>query len=96
MRRRWPSLKTLYWSAVGVVLGVILHISYVLAAPHLSGGTAWRQLGSQLPVNQMKVLAPIRPGAQPLPFMAPDVRYAMCRYDLGAGALQIRTRLLDQ
>ena len=40
-------------------------------------------------------LSPIRPGAQPLPFMAPDVRYAMCRYDLGAGALQIRTRLLD-
>jgi uncharacterized membrane protein len=96
MRQRWSFLKTLYWSIAGLILGAILHISYVLAAPHLSGGTAWRQLSPQLPINEMKVLAPVKPGAQPLPFMAPDVRYAMCRFDLAAGPLQIRTRLLDQ
>jgi uncharacterized membrane protein len=82
MRQRWSFLKTLYWSIAGLILGAILHISYVLAAPHLSGGTAWRQLSPQLPINEMKVLAPVKPGAQPLPFMAPDVRYAMCRFDL--------------
>ena len=95
MRRRWPSSKTVYWSAVGIVLGTILHIGYVLAAPHLSAHTAWRQLAPQLPVNEMKLLPPVRPGAQPLPFMAPDVRYAMCRFDLAAGPLQVRTPLLD-
>ena len=95
MRRGWPLLKTLYWSVIGVVLGIILHISYVLAAPHVSGGTAWRNLSPQLAINEMKVMAPVRPGAQPLPFMAPDVRYAICRFDLAAGSLQIRTKLLD-
>ena len=95
MRRGWPHLKTLYWAVVGLVLGVIVHITYVLAAPHVTGGTAWRQLSPQLPINAMKVLAPVRPGAQPLPFLAPDVRYAICRYDLAAGALQIRAPMLD-
>ena len=95
MRRRWPILRTVYWSVVGLVLAAILHISYVLAAPHVTAKTAWRQLSPQLPFNEMKVLPPIRPGAQPLPFMTPDVRYAMCRFDLAAGPLQIKTRLLD-
>lgn len=95
MRRGWPYLKTLYWAAVGVLLGVILHISYVLAAPHLSTVTAWRQLSPLLPINEMKVLPPVRPGAQPLPFMTPDVRYAICRFDLAAGALQVKARVLD-
>ena len=87
--------KTLYWAMIGTVLGAIVHIGYVLAAPLTSSATAWRQLSPQLPINEMRVLPPVRPGAQPLPFMAPDVHYAMCRYDLGAGPLQIKTRLLD-
>ena len=57
MRRGWPYLKTLYWAAVGVLLGVILHISYVLAAPHLSTVTAWRQLSPLLPINELIALA---------------------------------------
>lgn len=96
MRRRWPLLKTVYWSVIGLVLGSILHITYVLAAPHVSARTPWRTLSPQLPINAMKVLPPVRPGAQPLPFMAPDVRYAICRFDLAAGALLIRTPLIDQ
>jgi uncharacterized membrane protein len=95
MRRRWPILKTVYWTVVGLVLAAIVHISYVLAAPHVTARTAWRQLAPQLTLHQMRVLPPIRPGAQPLPFMTPDVRYAMCRFDLAAGPLQVRTRLLD-
>lgn len=95
MRRGWLTAKTVYWAIVGIVLGAILHITYVLAAPHVSAQTAWRRLSPQLPINEMKVLAPVRPGAQPLPFLAPDVRYAVCRFDLGAGPLQIKTRLLD-
>lgn len=95
MRRSWFSSRTLYWACVGIVLGAILHVSYVLAAPHLATRTAWQRLNPQLPINQMKLLPVVKPGAQPLPFMAPDVRYAMCRFDLAAGALEIKSRLLD-
>lgn len=95
MRSGWPILRTVYWTIVGLLLGAVLHISYVLAAPHITAKTAWRQLSPQLPLNEMKVLPPIRPNAQPLPFMTPDVRYAMCRFDLAAGHLQVRTRLVD-
>ena len=95
MRRTWLSLRTFYWGSVSIVLGAILHVTYVLAAPHLATGTAWQQLSPQLPINTMKLLPVVQPGAQPLPFMAPDVRYAMCRFDLAAGALEIKSRLLD-
>ena len=95
MRHSWLSLRTVYWGVVGAVLGAILHVTYVLAAPHLATGTAWRQLSPQLPLNAMKMLPAVKPGAQPLPFLAPDVRYAMCRFDLGAGSLEIKSRLLD-
>ena len=95
MRHSWLSLRTVYWGVVGAVLGAILHVTYVLAAPHLATGTAWRQLSPQLPLNAMKMLPAVKPGAQPLPFLAPDVSYAMCRFDLGAGSLEIKSRLLD-
>jgi len=95
MKRALLSWRTLYWAVVGLVLGAILHVTYVLAAPHLASSTAWRQLSPRLPINEMKVLPPIRPGAQPLPFMAPDVRYAICRFDLAVGPLEIRSRMLD-
>ena len=95
MRHSWLSVRTVYWGVVGAVLGAILHVTYVLAAPHLATGTAWRQLSPQLPLNAMKMLPAVKPGAQPLPFLAPDVRYAMCRFDLGAGSLEIKSRLLD-
>ena len=95
MKRSFLSLRTVYWAVVGLVLGAILHVGYVLAAPHLATRTAWRQLSPGLPINAMKILPAIKPGAQPLPFMAPDVRYAMCRFDLAAGPIEIKSRLLD-
>lgn len=95
MKRSWPIAKTLYWGAVGLVLAAILHVSMVLAAPQMANRTAWATLQPQLPVNTMRVLPAVRPGAQPLPFLAPDVRYAMCRYDLATGPLGITGRLLD-
>ncbi|MCH9806600.1 MAG: hypothetical protein K0U74_02605 [Alphaproteobacteria bacterium] len=59
----------------------ILHIVATLAAPAMMGRSAYDRLSSLLPINEMIVLQPITPEFQPLPFLTPDVRYAMCRYD---------------
>lgn len=64
-----------------VVAAAILHICATLAAPYLATAPAYSRLAAALPVNAMKLIPPVTRAAQPLPFLAPDARYAMCRFD---------------
>ncbi len=75
--------------ALALFAVLILHILATLAAPRLAPSTAYSRLADLLPVNSMQILPPIAPGAQPLPFMGPDSRYAMCRFDSTKGPVQI-------
>lgn len=94
--RKLVSGKTLYWAFAGLVLGGILHISAVLLAPLFTSATAWTRLRAVTQVNTAAVLPAAEPARQPIPFMAPDVRYAVCRFDLSSGApLTVRGKLLD-
>ena len=86
--RNWKTL--IYWLTVAAVLGGIIHICTILALPHLAEKDAWARLAALAPVNKMLVLPQATPEAQALPMMAPDIRYAACRYDLSGGALKIR------
>src|SRR5690606_20344600 len=67
----------------------ILHILTTLTVPLFSVTTAFARLEPLLPVNEMKILPPVTPDAQPLPFLTPDVRYAMCRYDSTGGPVRV-------
>jgi uncharacterized membrane protein len=89
---RLPRVK-LRVIAAALVAVVILHILATLAAPRLAPSTAYSRLADLLPVNSMKLLPVIAPGAQPLPFMGPDSRYAMCRFDSTKGPVQITANL---
>lgn len=60
---------------------MILHILATFATPDMSGRSAVERLAAKLPLNQMVVLPPIAPRAQPAPFMGPEFRLAMCRFD---------------
>jgi uncharacterized membrane protein len=71
----------------------ILHIVVTLAAPELVISPAYDRLAQALPVNQMQILPPVTPAAQPLPFIAPDARYALCRFDATDGAVAITASL---
>jgi uncharacterized membrane protein len=62
-----------------------------------SGGTsAFATLKRELPVNTMVVLPQVRVGKEPLPFLAPDIRYAVCRFDIASGPLQITAQLPER
>lgn len=87
--------RTAYWAAAGLILAGILHIVLVVAAPFTARNTAWQRLGSTLTSNAMRLLPPATPGNQMLPYMAPDVRYAVCRFDLSNGPVLVRSRFLD-
>ena len=78
---------------LAIITAGILHIVATLVAPRLAGGTPYARLAPVVPLHKFQVLAPITPANQPLAFMAPDVRYGMCRYDTGKGPVTVSARL---
>jgi uncharacterized membrane protein len=71
----------------------ILHICATFAAPYLTAASAYSRLAPALPVNRMQVLHALTPGAEPLPFLSPDARYAMCRFDATNGPVTVAAML---
>jgi uncharacterized membrane protein len=95
MRGRW--LREVGWRTVvgALLLGGIIHIGATLAIPLAGPGTAYAKLRETLPLNRMVVLPQAAPGKQPLPFMAPDALYAMCRYDISTDSLAVGVTMAD-
>jgi uncharacterized membrane protein len=59
----------------------VLHIVTVFTAPSLAVSSAWDRLAPALKANTMVVFPPVTPEAQPLPYLSPDARVAMCLFD---------------
>ncbi len=78
---------------IAVLLAAILHIVATLIAPRIAGGTPFAKLSPVAPLHKFLVLPPISPQNQPLAFMAPDVRYAMCRYNTAQGPVSVFVHL---
>jgi uncharacterized membrane protein len=73
-----------------LVLAGLIHIAAVLTLPALAPKNAWSRLVPLGPPNTMILLPPPSPGQEVMPMMAPDVRYAVCRFDLGLGPVRLR------
>jgi uncharacterized membrane protein len=88
-------LRNVNWRLVAAALFAIgiLHIVATLAAPEFAATTAYDQLVEDLPLNTMHVLPPVSPATQRLPFMSPDARYAICRFDSTDGAVSLTASL---
>lgn len=81
--------------AAAVIVAGIIHILAVLGLPYLAENSAWSRLSSLGDANTMLVLPPASASQQTLPLMAPDIRYAFCRYDLSSGPVRLGTQILD-
>lgn len=88
--------RAINWRILAAALfGIaILHIIATLAAPSLAMSTAYHRLDGVLPPNRTVILPPVSPGTQPLPFMTPALRYAMCRYDTARGPVDVSVELI--
>ncbi|MFD0986760.1 DUF1254 domain-containing protein [Methyloligella solikamskensis] len=80
-----------YFLLLIVVLSGLLHVLGVFALPHLSSETAWMRLSKIGEPNTMVRLESTKSGEQVLPMMAPDIRYAVCRFDLSDGPVRLIT-----
>lgn len=83
MRIRWLSVF------VALILAAVVHLAAVLALPFLATKDGWARLADLGDVNRLVVLPAAGPEQQSLPFMAPDVRYAVCRYELSDGPVRL-------
>ncbi len=88
-------LKNANWQLIlaAPVAAGILHICATLAAPYLTAASAYSRLAPGLTVNNMQLLSAAAPAAEPLPFMSPDARYAMCRFDTSGGPVTVSATL---
>lgn len=89
------SLPGLY-IALGLVLAGLIHVVAVLTLPMLAPRDAQARLAALGPANTMIHLPAPAAGRQVMPMMAPDVRYAVCRYDLSNGPVRLRARIADE
>ena len=58
--------------------------------PGLAPKNAWARLVPLGPANTMIQIPPLAPGNEVMPMMAPDVRYAFCRFDLANGPVRLK------
>jgi uncharacterized membrane protein len=71
----------------------VLHVATTFAAPSLAMSSAWDRLTPALKSNTMVVFPPITPEAQPLPYLAPDTRIAICLFDTRNGKVALTASL---
>jgi uncharacterized membrane protein len=91
----WLKGLSLYTAALALVAAGLIHILATLVVPRFAKASAFQRLSDSLPVNRMRILPPVDATQQPLPYLGPDVRLAICRYDLGDGPVAITVSLPD-
>lgn len=95
LQRLWSRVTSINipLAAAAVFAAAILHILATLATPHLIPTSGYGRLAGELPENTMRILPVVAPEAQPLPFLSPDARYAVCRFDTRDGAVSLSAML---
>lgn len=88
-------MRYIVFLIAGVLLGVIIHISVILALPMVATHTVWSRIAAIAPENRIVVLPSPAPGvANPLQ-LDPGLEYAVCRVNLAAGPGEISGTLPD-
>jgi len=97
LKRLWARITSINipLTVAALLAAAILHILATLATPHLIPTSGYGRLAGDLPENTMQILPAVAPGVQPLPFLSPDARYAVCRFDTRNGAVSIKAFLPD-
>jgi uncharacterized membrane protein len=86
------------WFAVllALIIAGLIHIATVLGLPQVAPRNAWTRLSSLAEPNKLVLLPAASPAHQSLPLMAPDMRYAFCRYDVTRGPVRIAAPIIDE
>lgn len=81
------------WTAVGVMIGLLVHLATVLAIPRLATRSAFQRLEMLGPPDVFQRVPAALPGPTLLPAPDPAIHMAVCRYDLTAAPLHVVARV---
>lgn len=79
--------------AAALVAAAVVHIWLTLNATAQRISPGYVTLTRGLPVNRVTHLPPVTAGKQPLPFMMPDMLYAICVFDASRAAIRLKALL---
>lgn len=96
MKIRWFGPLKWHVALVALICAGLVHITMTFLTPQMAKSRAAQRIALDLPLNKMVVLPPPSAKSQPLPFMSPDMRYAVCRYDAGSGPVAVNATLADK
>lgn len=83
-------IRWVLWLMGGVLMGGIVHLATVLYLPTTATQDAYARISAVSPVNAMVPLPAPTSDKAVVPYMDPAFAAAVCRYDLGAGAITLR------
>lgn len=97
LKRVWARVTSINvpLAAAALFAAGILHILATLATPRLIPTSGYSELARDLPKNEMQILPAVTAEAQPIPFLSPDARYAVCRFDTKGGAVSLSALLAE-
>jgi uncharacterized membrane protein len=78
-----------------VLVAAIVHLVETFLAVNDQRGAAYARLARTLPKNTMTISSAVSPEHQPLPFLAPDARYAFCPFETADAPMRVRALLPD-
>ncbi|HET6390774.1 hypothetical protein [Hyphomicrobium sp.] len=81
--------------AIFLLVAGIVHIGATFLTVNDTRASAYARLAHSLPQNTMVITDPIAPNHQPLPFLAPDARFAFCLFDTTDTPIRVRALLPD-
>jgi uncharacterized membrane protein len=81
--------------AIFILIAGIVHIIVTFLAINDERGAAYTRLAAVLPKNQMTVTEAVTPQHQPLPYLAPEARYAFCPFETADMTVRVRALLPD-
>jgi uncharacterized membrane protein len=93
MTTNWFGRLGVYTVLVSLVAGGLIHLSATLVVPQFAKASAFQRLSDGIPVNRMRVLPAASGEAALLPYLGPDIRLAVCRYDVGGGPVALKFQL---
>jgi uncharacterized membrane protein len=91
LKRLRPPDARLVLAAIFAI--AILHVATTFTAPSIALSSAWDRLAPALKPNTMVIFPPVTPDVQPLPYMAPDARIAICLFDTRRGKVVLTASL---
>ncbi|MEM7619797.1 MAG: hypothetical protein AAF228_04950 [Pseudomonadota bacterium] len=76
------------WVIVTLSLSGIIHILTVFSMPYFAPQSGWSRL-QNFPLHQMQVIENALDTAHSIPMLAPNIKYAVCRFDVRSGPVSI-------